>query len=229
MMKQYLVNDLPLQFFKEKVETKLPLRLNNLQFFSDSTPPADDTPPEDPTPPADNPEEPNLDEATKAFIEKMLQSREDKVRTKYVKELNATKKELENYRTASMTAQEKAEYEMQELQKALEERERVLHQKEMQSAATEALSTAGLDLKFVDFVIGTDADDTKGRVAKLNDVFTKALEEKVAEKFKAAGRDIHAGSGTAGLFTRDQVAAMSQTEINANWPQIQQSMKTWNK
>ncbi|MBB1219766.1 ribonuclease, partial [Klebsiella pneumoniae] len=83
-----------LQFFKEKEVTKLPLRLSNLQFFSDPTPPADDTPPDDQTPPVDDTKEPQLDEATKAFIEKMVQSAEDKVRTKYTKELNATKKEL---------------------------------------------------------------------------------------------------------------------------------------
>ncbi len=219
-MKQYLVKEPR-------------LRLTNMQFFSEE--PGTVEPPVDPveqptgTNPSGEPTEPQLDPATKEFIEKMMQSREDKLRTKYSKELNATKKELENYKTASMTAQEKAEYEMQELQKTLEEREQVLHQKEMQSAATEALSAVGLDLKFVDFVIGADAEDTNNRVAKLNDVFSTALEAKVAEKFKAAGRDIHAGSGAAGAFTREQVSAMSQSEINANWPQIQQSMRTWNK
>lgn len=216
-----------LQFFKEKEVTKLPLRLSNLQFFSDPTPPADDTPPDEQTPPVDDTKEPQLDEATKAFIEKMVQSAEDKVRTRYTKELNATKKELESFRTASMTAQEKAEYEMKQLQEQNDEREKVLHQKEMQWAATEALSEVGLDLKFVDFVIGADADDTKGRVAKLNELFNISLEAKVAEKFKAAGREIHASGGTGAVFTRQQVASMSQSEINENWTQIQKDMRTW--
>lgn len=217
-MKQYLVKEPR-------------LRLTNMQFFSEDSgvvePPVDPVDPPAGAAPGGEPTEPQLDEATKAFIEKTMQSREDKLRTKYVKELNVAKKELENYRTASMTAQEKAEYDMQELQKQADEREKVLHQKEMQWAATESLSEAGLDLKFVDFVIGTDADDTKGRVAKLNDLFNTSLEAKVAEKFKAAGRDIYAGSGNGAVFTRQQVESMNQSDINANWTQIQKDMKTW--
>ncbi|QWH63916.1 DUF4355 domain-containing protein (plasmid) [Bacillus mycoides] len=220
-----------LQFFKEKEVTKLPLRLSNLQFFSEDPgavePPVDPVNPPAGANPGGEPTEPQLDEATKAFIEKMVQSAEDKVRTKYTKQLSATQKELQNYKTASMTAQEKAEYDMQELQKQADEREKVLHQKEMQWAATESLSEAGLDLKFVDFVIGADADDTKGRVAKLNDLFNTSLEAKVAEKFKAAGRDIYAGSGNGAVFTRQQVESMNQSDINANWTQIQKDMKTW--
>ncbi|MED2484025.1 DUF4355 domain-containing protein, partial [Bacillus thuringiensis] len=124
-------------------------------------------------------------------------------------------------------AQEKAEYEMKQLQEQNDEREKVLHQKEMQWAATEALSEVGLDLKFVDFVIGADADDTKSRVAKLNELFNTSLEAKVAEKFKAAGREVYAGSGSGAVFTRQQVATMNQSEINENWDQIQKDMKTW--
>ena len=115
MMTQYLVKDLPVKFVKETI--KAPLRLKGMQFFSDpnTPPPAEDTPPTEQTPPADDKEEvpidgqkePKLDDATKTFIEKMVQSAEDRVRSKYSKELNATKKELENYKTASMTAQEK--------------------------------------------------------------------------------------------------------------------------
>lgn len=239
-----------LQFFKEKEVTKLPLRLSDLQFFSEGdgtdtgTGGTDDnttgnltgehTDPsnvqqDSQSDGGNQPKEPQLDSVTKDFIEKMLQSREDKVRTKYAKELSATKKELENYKTASMTAQEKAEYEMKELQKTLEEREQVLHQKEMQSAATEALAKVGLDIKFVDFVVGVDVDDTKARVAKLGDLFNASLEAKVAERFKAAGRDIYAGSGNGATFTRQQVEAMSQSEINANWTQIQKDMRSWGK
>ncbi|MCQ6325309.1 ribonuclease, partial [Bacillus cereus] len=104
------------------------------------TPPEYETPPDDQSPPVDDTKEPQLDEATKAFIEKMVHSAEDKVRTKYTKELNATKKELESFRTASITAQETAEYEKKQLQEQNDEREKGVHQKEMQWAATEALS-----------------------------------------------------------------------------------------
>lgn len=243
MMKQVQKQE-NLQFFKEQEVMKSPyrLRLANIQFFSEDPgavePPVDPVDPPTGVNPGGEPndtqsdggnqsKDPQLDPATKDFIEKMLQSREDKVRTKYAKELSATKKELENYKTASMTAQEKAEYEMKELQKTLEEREQVLHQKEMQSAATEALAKVGLDIKFVDFVVGADVDDTKARVVKLGDLFNASLEAKVAERFKAAGRDIYAGSGNGATFTRQQVESMSQSEINANWTQIQKDMKTW--
>ncbi|TKJ08692.1 ribonuclease, partial [Bacillus cereus] len=144
-MKQ-LQKQAEVQFLKERELTKLPFRLSNLQFFSDPVIPADETLQNEQTSPADDikdslveeqkeppvgeQKEPKLDDATKTFIEKMVQSAEDRVRSKYSKELNATKKELENYKTASMTAQEKAEYEMKQLQEQLEERERVLHQKE---------------------------------------------------------------------------------------------------
>ncbi|MES5957574.1 DUF4355 domain-containing protein [Bacillus fungorum] len=223
-MKQYLVKEPR-------------LRLTNMQFFSEE--PGAVEPPVDPveqpagTNPGGEPTEPQLDSATKEFIEKMMQSREDKLRTKYSKELNATKKELENYKTASMTAQEKAEYEMQELQKTLEEREQALLQKEMRGIAVEGLASANIDLEpkelaeLADVVIGKDEDDTKRRLKVIEDKFSKAVGKAVDKKFKEAGRNIYAGSGNGATFTRQQVASMSQSDINANWEQIQKDMKTW--
>ncbi|MCQ6337764.1 DUF4355 domain-containing protein [Bacillus cereus] len=228
-----------LQFFKEKEVTKLPyrLRLTNMQFFSEEPgagePPVDPVEPPAGENPGGEPTEPQLDPATKDFIEKMMQSREDKLRTKYSKELNATKKELENYKTASMTAQEKAEYEMQELQKTLEEREQALLQKEMRGIALEGLASVNIDLEpkelaeLADVVIGKDEEDTKRRLKVIEDKFSKAVGKAVDKKFKEAGRNIYAGSGNGATFTRQQVASMSQSDINANWEQIQKDMKTW--
>jgi hypothetical protein len=169
------------------------------------------------------------DALTKEYIEKLIQSEVDRVRGKYAKELKAKEKELENFRTASMTAQEKAEYEVQQLKEDLEKREQDLLQKEMKGIATDLLSESNLDLKFVDFVTGSDVEDTKARTTKFKDTFNKALEKAVEERFKAAGRDVHLGNNSGGGFTREQVATMSTAEINRNWGAIQTSMKGWKK
>lgn len=171
---------------------------------------------------------PREDVLTKDYIEKMIQSEVDKVRTKYVKEIKQKDKELENYRTATMTAQEKAEYEMQELQKQLEERETTLLHKEMRGTATDLLAASELDLGFADYVIGSDVESTKQRAEAFSKLFSKALEKKIEQRFKEAGRDISFGGGSnGGAFTREQVKNMSQDQINQNWAKIQESMKSW--
>ena len=241
MMKQ-LQKQVDVQFFKEKEATPYRLRLANIQFFAEgdgtdtSVEGTDGNQTGEGTDGGSQQQEPQLDEATKAFIEKMVQSAEDKVRTKYTKQLSATQKELENYKTASMTAQEKAEYEMQELQKTLEEREQALLQKEMRGIAVEGLAAASIDLEpkelaeLADVVIGKDEEDTKRRLKVIEDKFSKAVGKEIDKKFKEAGRNIYAGSGNgAAVFTRQQVDSMSTEEINANWAQIQKDMPTWSK
>lgn len=207
----------------------MPFLKLNLQFFSEDTG-AEETVTEQAAEQTEQPEQPTKQEdtLTKEYIEKLIQSEVDRVRGKYAKELKAKEKELENFRTASMTAQEKAEYEVEQLKADLEKREQDLLQKEMKGVATDILSDSNLDIKFVDYIIGSDVEDTKARAVKFKDVFNKALEKAVEERFKAAGRDIQFGNNSGG-FTREQVNAMSRDEINRNWAAIQQSMKNWKK
>ena len=75
----------------------------------------------------------------------------------------------------------------------------------------------------MDFLLGEDEDSTLSNLTKLETVFTERLTTAVEEKFASSGRDPKQGK-TGTTFTREQINAMSEEEINASWDAIQAAM-----
>ena len=56
--------------------------------------------------------------------------------------------------------------------------------------------------------------------------FQEAVEEGVQERLKG-GTPPTKAPGSGGVYTKEQVNAMTPDEINKNWDSISESMKNW--
>lgn len=175
-----------------------------------------DTPTANPTPetpvnteaPANVPT-PELDK----LIEKAAQSAADRVRTEYSQKLKSAQDEIENLRKEKMSASERAKYEQDQLKQELEEKARKLNRQAQELLATRELEAAGLDLAFLDYVIGSDDDATKGKISTLKQKFDAALGKAVENQMKAHGRDPM--KGRDGSPQTSEVSTMTPAEIKA--------------
>ena len=145
--------------------------------------------PKEPTELEDSPE-------WQARVDKIAQSREDRVRTEYSKKLKDAQKEIEMMKKEKMSENEKREYEAQQLKEALEIKERDLTRREMELLAVKTLEEKKLPSSFVEFVIGDTAENTQARIAQLEKAFAEELKSAVDARMKAYGREPHKGRGT---------------------------------
>lgn len=176
------------------------LRRMNLQLFADGVEPTNQAP--EPAPTLDEPAPSNGGEPkpdSKPFdmeeIRKLIQSETDKVRTEYSRKLKEAQAELERLKAEKMTEEEKAKYEQEKLQKELQEKEQALLQRELNLLAVELLNESDMPIEFKEFVIGSDQETTKARIATLKSLWTKSLEKAVQERFKENGRIPHDSGG----------------------------------
>ena len=106
-------------------------------------------------------------------------------------------------------AQEKAEFERERLQLQTEKE----------------LASRKLPTEFAPYILGADADDTFERMTTFEEKWQKAIEAEIQERLKSKTPKF--GATKKAHFTRAQVEAMSQDEVTANLPEIEESMKLW--
>ena len=180
------------------------LRLN-LQFFGDdgNGDPAGN-PNGDPASgdPAGNPQEPPAAEPlTAEAIEKLVQSRVDKITAELGKKNSTLQKELEKLKREKLSEEEIKKLEIADKEKALTEKENALLERENRLYAIKAIKEIGLDdgsqnsLDLVDFVMATDEDTIKERVTAFKALVDRFVTAKVDETFKANGRVPNGGNG----------------------------------
>ena len=115
----------------------------------------------------------------------------------------------EGERLAKMTKDERAKEEEARRIQAIEERERVLAEKEMRVATQTLLSEEGLPVEFLDFVISETAEVTKEKIGLLRSVFDKAVESRVDERL--AQKAPRKGTGPVSL-TKAEIMAVEDDE-----------------
>ena len=127
---------------------------------------------------------------TRAEIGKMLAAERAKWEDEQAEIIEQAKSEGE--RLAKMTKDERAKEEEARRIQAIEERERVLAEKEMRVATQTLLSEEGLPVEFLDFVISETAEVTKEKIGLLRSVFDKAVESRVDERLaqKVLAREV---------------------------------------
>lgn len=145
------------------------------------------------------------------LLERAAQSAADKVRTEYSQKLKDAQKQIEQLQDEKLSAKERTEKEQDRIRKDLEVKAAELNRKSLQLLAIKELETAELDPKFMDFVIGSDEDATKGRIKDLKDAFSQALGKAVDDKMKAQGRDPN--KGRAGSAMTSGIDGMTPAEI----------------
>ena len=129
-------------------------------------------------------------------IDKIAQSREDRVRTQYSKQVKDLQKEIEMLKKEKMSENERREYEAQQLKEMLETKERDLTRREMELLAVKALEEKKLPGSFINFVIGENEETTIKNIELMEKTFLEELKLSVDTRMKAHGITPRKGQST---------------------------------
>ena len=125
-----------------------------------------------------------------------------------------------------MTKEEKTQYLAQKHEKELAEREAGITRRELMAEAKNTLAEKKLPAGLAEVLNYTDADSCNKSIAAVEKAFQEAVEEGVQERLKG-GTPPTKAPGSGGVYTKEQVNAMTPDEINKNWDSISESMKNW--
>lgn len=119
----------------------------------------------------------------------------------------------EAQKLATMNAQQKAEYERDQLKKELDEYKRKDSLAEMSKAARKILSDDGISVpdELLSMLVTTDAEKTKTAVDAFSKAYKEALDNAVKERLK--GEPPKKGTGGATGMTKEAIMAIKDPEL----------------
>lgn len=119
----------------------------------------------------------------------------------------------EAQKLATMDANQKVEYERDQLKKELEELKRVSALAEMSKTARKMLSDNGITISddLLSVMVTEDADSTKAAIDSFSTMFTEAVEAAVKERLK--GEPPRKGAGSPAAMTKEQILAIKDPEL----------------
>jgi hypothetical protein len=164
-------------------------------------------------------------------VAQAIKKREAEHKKELEKKVVEARKEAEELAKLSESERMKVEKEREEmtLAKQREELTKERNEFEMERLKLQAekeLAIRKLPIEFSAYVLGGDADDTFERITVLEEQWQKALETEINERLKSKTPKLGTSNKKA-YYTRQQVEAMSQAEVAANLPEIEESMKQW--
>lgn len=115
---------------------------------------------------------------------------------------------------AEMNAQQKAEYERDELQKELDALKKKDAVAEMTKTARKMLSENSISVpdELLSMLVSTNAEETKAAVDGFTKVFKEAVESAVKERLKGEPPKKGSGSGAPSM-TKEQIMAIADPEL----------------
>ena len=164
-------------------------------------------------------------------VAQAIKKREAEHKKELEKKTAEARKEAEELAKLSEAERLKVEKEREEMRLSKDreefERERSEFEKErLKLQAEKELAIRKLPTEFAAYILGDDADDTFERITVLEEQWQKALEAEINERLKSKTPKLGMKNKKS-HFTREQVDAMSQTEVAANLAEIEESMKSW--
>lgn len=151
---------------------------------------------------------------TTEAIEKLIQSRVDKITADLGKKNSTLQKELDKMKKEKMSEEEVRNLELADKEKALAEKEQALLERENKLYAIKAMKEIGLDdgsqqsLELLDFVMSDDEKTIKERVKTFKSLVDRFVTAKVEQTFKANGRVPNSGTNSnGGRNAKDNIAA----------------------
>ena len=169
-----------------------------------------------------------------ATIERIVQSRVDKLMAPERRKSAETEKKYKALQKQLMTADEVKQAEIAEKEQALAAREKELQDRLNREFAQKALREAGLDdgsetaFALADFVIGEDEDEIKSKVKTFKGLFDKMVAAEVDKRFKSAGytpKQTANASGVKNPWTKDQWNITEQFKITAEQPELAKKLQ----
>lgn len=173
---------------------------------------ADDQGGAQPSEPAE-PETEEVEEPDKPKAKYTDEDVDNIVKAKLAKEREKTAAKVEEAaKLAKMNADQKKDYEAQQVLKRAEEAESKLAQLEMQAEARTMVSDLGVNLTDEDLalVVTTDADSTKANVGQLTDLISRIQDQVKTEMLK--GTTPKASGQSTTVATADDFSKMSTSE-----------------
>lgn len=160
----------------------------------------------DPEPPEGNPE-------PKTFTMEEMQAEIDRRVTAALKkqQKKSDEKIKEAERLAKMNAEEKAQYELDQREKRIAEKEQELALAENKAECAKILANKGISTDLVDFVVDADADTMQANIKLLEKAFKESVKSEV-EKRLASDPPKGGGGFSADGMTREQFRTLSIAE-----------------
>lgn len=121
---------------------------------------------------------------TQEEVDKMLQSEVDRRITSALKKQAKSNeaKIKEAQKLTQMNESEKFQYELEQREKAIEEKEKALALAENKNEASKILADKGLSLSLVDFVIAEDAETMNSNIRLLEKAFKDSVKREVEKR-----------------------------------------------
>ena len=121
---------------------------------------------------------------TQEEVDKMLQSEVDRRITSALKKQAKSNeaKIKEAQKLAQMNESEKFQYELEQREKAIAEKEKALALAENKNIASQILADKGLSLSLVDFVIAEDAETMNSNIRLLEKAFKDSVKREVEKR-----------------------------------------------
>ena len=167
--------------------------------------------------------EPTPKTYTQEEVDALLQKEGDRRVTEALKkaERKQADKAKEAEKLARMNATEKYEYELEQREKAIAEKERALTLAENKNTASKILAEKDIDLALVDFVVAEDAETMNENIKTLAKGIARSMEKRLAGKSPAKAPDTNEG------LTKETFSKMSLNEkqaLYANDPELYKKM-----
>lgn len=160
---------------------------------------------------------------TQAEVETMLQKEADKRVTDALKkqERKTAEKIKEASKLAQMNEAEKFQYELDQREKAIAEKEKTIALMENKSAASSILAEKGISLSLVDFVVAEDAETMNANITLLDKAFKASVKAEVEKRLTSSTPKRNLPTDTA--ITKDSMKTMSLaalSELEKNNPEL---------
>lgn len=167
--------------------------------------------------------EPTPKTYTQEEVDALLQKEGDRRVTEALKkaERKQADKAKEAEKLARMNATEKYEYELEQREKAIAEKERALALAENKNVASKILAEKDIDLSLVDFVVAEDAETMDENIKKLVKGIGTSVTKKLAGKSPMKAPETNEG------LTKEAFRKMSLAEQNrlaVNDPELYKKM-----
>lgn len=175
-------------------------------------------------------EEPTAKTYTQEEVDALLQQETDRRVTSALKkqEEKNNRKVREAEKLAQMNAQQRYEYELEQRERELIEKERRLTLAENSAEASKILGEKGLSLELVDFVVAEDAETMNSNIAALEKAFKASVKAEVERRLNSTTpkKNLPPDGGT---ITKEKFAAMGireQAELYQNNPELYKALTT---
>ena len=161
----------------------------------------------------------NVDEIREQVLKETAAETDRRV-GKFVTENSELRARLEELEKSSMSAKQREEYEREQVQARLNEKESKLNTLQLNMDKTTYANEAKIKTEMIDIVNGNNIDDFKMNVDKLNNLINITVEERLKDRL-ANGYKPGAGNqdSTGDFYTMDQIKSIDQQSLQRMKPE----------